>query len=120
MHASSVDRTGERDMHRPWKITATAVCVVALAACSSSTSGSTGSGGSGGDSPASKALVAHTEAANVPLLPQEAFETHIHTELAIEVNGVPLQVPAFIGIDQEANRIAALHTHDDSGLIHVE
>jgi hypothetical protein len=36
------------------------------------------------------------------------------------VNGSPMTVPAFIGIDQEANRIAALHTHDATGLIHVE
>jgi hypothetical protein len=104
-------------MRRTGKIAATALCAVALGACSSSSSGSTGSGGS---SPASKALVARTKAANVPLLPQEAFETHIHTELTISVDGAPLKVPAFIGIDQQANRIAALHTHDDSGLIHVE
>ncbi len=104
-------------MYRPLKLTAIAACVVALGACSSGTSGSNSSGGS---SPASKALVAHTTAAGVPLLPQEAFETHIHTQLTVTVNGAPLTVPASIGIDQETNQIAALHTHDDTGLIHVE
>ncbi|MEP6622984.1 MAG: hypothetical protein ABJC79_00945 [Acidimicrobiia bacterium] len=104
-------------MHRPLKITAIALCVATLGACSSSTSGSTGSSGS---SPASKALVARTKAANVPLLDQEAFDTHIHTELIVMVNGAPMTVPTFIGIDQEAIRIATLHTHDATGLIHVE
>ena len=104
-------------MHRLWKITAIAACAVAVGACGSS---STSSGTPGGTSPASKALIAHTKAANVPLLDQEAFETHIHTELTVMVNGAPMVVPAFIGIDQEANKIAALHTHDATGLIHVE
>ena len=54
------------------------------------------------------------------LLGQESFETHIHTQLVVKVNGTTMEVPAAIAIDQDANRIAALHTHDTDGLIHVE
>ena len=104
-------------MYRSRTITAVALVVAALAGCSSS-SGSSGT--SGGESAASKALVARTKAANVELLGQEAFDTHIHTQLDVDVNGEPMDVPAGIGIDAETNRIAALHTHDATGLIHVE
>ena len=101
-------------MHRPLKGASIALCAVTIAACSSS------SGNAGTATAASKALAASTQAANVPLLDQEAFETHIHTQLHVTVNGTSMTVPAFIGIDQDLNRIAALHTHDDTGLIHVE
>jgi len=104
-------------MYRSRTIAATAIVVAALAGCSSS---SAGSGSSGGGNAASAALVARTKAANVPLLGQEAFDTHIHTQLVVNVNGQAMEVPAGIGIDEASNRIAALHTHDATGLIHVE
>jgi hypothetical protein len=69
--------------------------------------------------------------------------THIHAHLDVFVNGKPVQVPAGIGIDftvpgvQHGSSpdgtpsyggielcaracIAALHTHDDSGVMHIE
>ena len=109
-------------MHGPRKIIAIAACGVALAACSSSTasSGKSGTDSGTGATAASRALTARTTAADVPLLPQEAFETHIHTQLDVTVGGKALEVPAGIGIDSDANRIAALHTHDATGEIHVE
>jgi hypothetical protein len=107
-------------MNRSRTLTAVAIVVAALAGCSSSSSSSSSSGSSGADTAASQALVARTEAAGVPLLDQEAFETHIHTQLIVDVNGQAIEVPAGIGIDTDANRIAALHTHDATGLIHVE
>ena len=67
-----------------------------------------------------RALTARTKAAGVELLGQESFETHIHTQLDVTVNRKALEVPAGIGIDSDANRIAALHTHDTTGEIHVE
>ncbi len=107
-------------MHGPRRIVAIVACAVALAACSSSTGNSGSSGSTTGGTAASRALTARTTAAHVPLLPQEAFETHIHTQLDVTVGGKTLEVPAGIGIDQDANRIAALHTHDATGEIHVE
>lgn len=43
---------------------------------------------------------------------------HIHSHLTIITNGQERQVPANIGI--EANCLRWLHTHDTSGIIHVE
>lgn len=47
-----------------------------------------------------------------------AFHTHQH--LSVYVEGRAVKLPANIGIDSQAGIIAALHTHDESGVIHVE
>jgi hypothetical protein len=44
----------------------------------------------------------------------------IHAHLDLIVNGQPVTVRADIGIDQDGGRISPLHTHDTSGVIHVE
>jgi len=71
-------------------------------------------------SPTTAQLEANTRAADVPLLDQEGVATHHHTTLNVVVNGKDEVVPAGIGIDANAGKIAALHTHDDSGLVHLE
>ena len=87
---------------------------------------SVGSGGGspspsgGAAAPVSAELVRNTKAANVPLLDAEGVATHIHTSLVVKVNGREKEVPAGIGIDAASGHIAALHTHDTSGLIHLE
>lgn len=45
---------------------------------------------------------------------------HIHAWLHIYVNGKDEQVPANIGIDQATGFLSPLHTHDTSGIIHME
>ncbi len=45
---------------------------------------------------------------------------HVHAPLTIVVDGQSVAVPANIGIDQATGIISPLHTHDDTGLIHVE
>ena len=56
---------------------------------------------------------------------------HIHPKLNVTVNGKTIQVPAQIGIDKHLYKdlsldkygmqgMAPLHTHDNSGVIHVE
>jgi hypothetical protein len=52
-------------------------------------------------------------------LSAEALTYHVHQHLDIWVNGKKQQVPAFIGID-DGSFITELHTHDNSGIIHVE
>lgn len=59
-----------------------------------------------------------TPAANVPCGPSEVFVRHDHARLTIVVRGQIRQVPANIGIT--ATQICWLHTHDASGVIHVE
>jgi hypothetical protein len=51
-------------------------------------------------------------------LAQEALAFHIHQHLDVFVNGKRVTVPQSIGIDP--GFITELHTHDTSGIIHVE
>lgn len=53
-------------------------------------------------------------------LPAEGTVLHIHQHLDVFVDGNRVAVPANIGIDSAQQFIAALHTHDPSGVLHVE
>lgn len=64
-----------------------------------------------------------------PCLAQEALALHVHPYLRIVIDGRPVTVPAAIGIRdpqyQEGLAVAGacfepLHTHDASGIIHIE
>ena len=50
----------------------------------------------------------------------EFTKFHIHAHLDIFVDGKPFTVPSQIGIDSEGRCLYWLHTHDDSGIIHIE
>ena len=50
----------------------------------------------------------------------EFTKFHIHTHLDIFVDGKPITVPSQIGIDPEGKCLYWLHTHDDTGIIHIE
>ncbi|MFI6770712.1 hypothetical protein [Streptomyces sp. NPDC050355] len=63
---------------------------------------------------------ARVTAAGLPMLGAEGNVEHIHAHLDILVNGKPVSVPADIGIDQQAQKISPLHTHDANGVIHIE
>ena len=49
----------------------------------------------------------------------ELLDYHVHQHLDIFVNGKKIHVPAYVGINDGAF-ITQLHTHDASGIIHVE
>lgn len=49
----------------------------------------------------------------------EGTVIHIHQHLDVYVNGKKATVPALIGIDDNAF-LTELHTHDNSGILHVE
>jgi hypothetical protein len=53
-------------------------------------------------------------------LGQEGTVIHIHQHLDVFVNGKKVSVPALIGIDTNAGFLTELHTHDTSGVLHVE
>ncbi|HVA30105.1 MAG TPA: hypothetical protein VMU58_02435 [Gaiellaceae bacterium] len=53
-------------------------------------------------------------------LSQEGSVLHIHQHLDLYVNAQKIRLPAFIGIDIGARYITELHTHDSTGVIHVE
>src|SRR5919197_3717658 len=52
--------------------------------------------------------------------PMEHVAFHIHTHLDIFINGKSFTVPSQIGIKSDERCLYWLHTHDDSGIIHVE
>jgi hypothetical protein len=58
--------------------------------------------------------------AGLPLLGREMLEVHYHAHLDLMIRGVRVTVPALIGIDAKTQRISPLHTHDTTGIIHIE
>ncbi len=56
----------------------------------------------------------------LPALNAEGTVLHIHQHLDLIVNGTPVTIPAGIGINEAAGFISPVHTHDTSGIIHVE
>jgi hypothetical protein len=65
-------------------------------------------------------LRARLEAIGLPALSAEGTVLHIHQHVDILIDGQPVTVPADIGIDVAAQFLAPVHTHDTTGIIHVE
>ncbi len=63
---------------------------------------------------------ARAKAAGLTMLSAEGTAEHIHTHLGIMADGKSIAVPGDIGIDLGAQLISPLHTHDATGIIHVE
>jgi len=59
-------------------------------------------------------------AAGLPVLGEEGSALHIHAHLDVIANGQPVQVPADIGVDDAQQKISPLHSHDTTGVIHIE
>jgi hypothetical protein len=57
-------------------------------------------------------------AAGLPMLNHEGTVEHIHAHLDVRVNGQSVEVPAMIGVDRRG--ISPVHTHDSTGVIHIE
>jgi len=56
-----------------------------------------------------------------PLGAMEGQALHIHQHIDIYVRGQHIAVPAFVGVVTSPNILfAPIHTHDSSGIIHVE
>lgn len=61
----------------------------------------------------------------IPCQTSEGVAMHVHSHLAILVNGSPVQVPQYIGFAVDPSNpngscLYWLHTHDASGVIHIE
>ena len=65
-------------------------------------------------------LRARLEADGLQVLTAEGQVQHTHQHLDLYVGGSPVAIPAGIGIDQADGIIAPIHTHDATGIIHVE
>jgi hypothetical protein len=56
----------------------------------------------------------------LPALSQEGTVLHAHQHLDIFINGQQAAVAANIGIDDAKGFISPIHTHDETGITHVE
>jgi len=63
-------------------------------------------------------LAARLAELDLPQLSDAAGALHHHVQLYVYVDGQPLEVPANLGLSDLA--ASPLHTHDPSGLVHVE
>jgi len=70
--------------------------------------------------PAPADATAAARNAGLPMLSSEGTVEHIHVHLDVLDDGQPVPVPANIGIDTARGAISPLHTHDTSGVIHIE
>jgi hypothetical protein len=70
--------------------------------------------------PAPADASAQAKAAGLPMLGAEGQVLHIHSHLDVFVDGKAVTVPAEIGIDVSKQQISPLHTHDTSGVVHIE
>lgn len=70
--------------------------------------------------PAPTDASARAKVAGLPMLGAEGQVLHIHSHVDVLVNGRSLVVPADIGIDLEQQKISPLHTHDTTGIVHIE
>jgi hypothetical protein len=102
-----------------------AAIVAAVVVVAISSGGSSGESSDAGDPFATHydGLAARRAQAGVPVMSDiSQGGAHIHPVLAVYANGEQVDVPANIGIDpaQPPEQMAGLHTHDETGTIHVE
>ena len=69
---------------------------------------------------AGKPLAARLSVLHLHALGQEGQAEHIHAHLDLFVKGKRVRVPAAIGIDYQQQFITELHTHDTTGVVHIE
>lgn len=60
------------------------------------------------------------KAAGLRVSGTETLAEHFHAHLDVIVNGKPTPVPGNLGIDLTSRQLAELHTHDSSGILHIE
>ncbi|MFI7190026.1 hypothetical protein ACIBQ0_09855 [Nocardia nova] len=70
--------------------------------------------------PAPSDAVGAARRAGLPMLAEEGAVAHIHIHLDVLVDDKPVAVPANIGVDRVSGRMSPLHTHDNSGVVHIE
>lgn len=74
--------------------------------------------------PGHDGLKQRIQAIGLPFGHKETLAFHIHDHLVISIDGKQVIVPQYVGINYPAPQndifFAVLHTHDDSGIIHIE
>jgi hypothetical protein len=70
--------------------------------------------------PETTQLRARLTAIGLPALTAEGQVQHTHQHLDLYVDGHQVTIPADIGINRTVGFISPIHTHDATGIIHVE
>ncbi len=70
--------------------------------------------------PDNSSLRARLESDGLQVLTAEGQVQHTHQHLDLFADGQPIQVPADVGIDRVNLILSPIHTHDATGIIHVE
>jgi hypothetical protein len=78
------------------------------------------SGGNNQWGPGSAGLLNRLKNSGLQVLTSEGTVLHIHQHLDIFINGKSMAIPAEIGIDTTSGILSPIHTHDATGIIHVE
>lgn len=60
------------------------------------------------------------ESVGLSVAAMEGTAEHFHAHLDVIVDGEAVAVPANLGIDVSGRAMAELHTHDDTGVLHIE
>jgi hypothetical protein len=60
------------------------------------------------------------QAAGLKVSAMEGTANHFHAHVDVIVDGKAVPVPADLGIDQAAQAMSELHTHDATGVVHIE
>lgn len=63
---------------------------------------------------------ARARAEGLSVAGMEGTARHFHVHLDVLVNGRPVTVPAELGIASDDSQVAELHTHDTTGVLHIE
>jgi hypothetical protein len=63
---------------------------------------------------------ATAQALGLDVAAMEGTVNHFHAHLDILVDGKPVEVPPNIGIDETSGAMSEMHTHDSSGVLHIE
>jgi hypothetical protein len=102
--------------------------IAVIVVVATSGGGSQSSGGSGVSAgveatpapwaPVYNGLPTRVTAMNLPT--QSDLIYHVHAYLRVYVDGKQIPVPSQVGIDQQDQLLAPLHTHDATGLVHME
>ena len=115
------------EMGRNLLLAATVVLSVALAGCGTTTRTVATSPAASGPgiratlppwAPEYRHLAARLAVLGLPAAGSDRF--HIHALLDVSVDGRDFAVPANIGIDDAHHLESTLHTHDQTGIIHME
>jgi hypothetical protein len=105
-------------MQRRVRATVVSAIVLLLAGCSLAPASGTSDAAPPWPAPTDRAERA--DAAGLRNVWGERLAEHVHTHVSITADGVAIMIPGGIGHDARARFAAQLHTHDDSGIVHVE